>query len=316
MHAERPTRPTRLALLIAAFVVAALLWPTASSATIAIGATSRGSGAHGAGPSDEIAHLSLTGAFTAGNHLRGRALVIHRGETVQFRVAQSDGDGSHHGTDRHSQITLDSAALPGGGHSIHLNSNSAYRVTFTKPGVYSFHWQAAKTDQSRALPTTLTDLVQAALNSVQRWTGQVIVDTGLVTGQAAQEARADSAASGRKHQSGTVAVAGTGSVAGAASAGTGSVAGTASAGTGSVAGTATRPAGPPASGGTSPRIHGPGPLANPPPPAARAPRAVHRAAPAVMPQVATYVFSGLFGFLILGILWMVWVASIRPILGR
>jgi hypothetical protein len=307
MPAERPTRPTRLALLIAAFVVAALLWPTAASATTARGATTRG-----AGPSDEIAQLSLDGALTSGNHLHGRALVIHRGETVQFRIAPSDGEASHHRSGRHSQITLDSAALPGGGHSIPLNSTSAYRVTFTKPGAYSFHWQTAaaqtaRTAHSRGAPTTLTHLVQGVLNNLQRWTGVVLVDAGLGTARAAQEARADSAASGRQHQSGTVAVAGT------ASAGTIAVAGAA---TGPVLGAAKRAAGPPASSGTSPRIHEPARPPNGLPPAARAPRAVHRVAPAAMAPVATYVFSGLFGFLILGILWMLWVASIRPILGR
>ncbi|MDP9092561.1 MAG: hypothetical protein M3N95_06345 [Actinomycetota bacterium] len=262
---------------------------------------------HGAGLWDEIAQLSPTGDLTAtltpAGQLRGRALVVHPGETVQFRVAPSAVEWEHRDGARQGQVTLDSTNLPGGGSSVHLNSDSAYRVTFTKPGVYSFHWQVGAVDQSRTGPEPLSELVRVlgrGVDSVQRWTGLVIVGAGTATERAALEARTDAATTPTGQPSDVAAPpqrptsTATGVLVGA----------------GKSAG-APRPA----SSGVSPLAEGPEPSVNALPPASP-PRTAPHAAAVPMTPVADYVVSGLFGFLILGILWMIWIASIRPILGR
>lgn len=320
-----PARPgsatTRCASSLRAVLVASL-------AAAAAGSWLMSPSAAGAATGDVVARLSLTGIVSPASPWGGSVLAVRPGQTVLFTAGTIPAlDDLHLGKPLGYRVTMSTAGLPGGAHDVHLSTSSTYPVRFADPGVYSLRWTATSLLGGVALNLNQLHSLGIDLNAAEQWSAQVVV-SDHPTKQPLSLALPAISVDAHLPVLGHVItlripslVLAPGKVPPPPGGGGGSNPPPSSGGGGqSPGGSSSGGAG---GGGTPPNAAGLPNAAEQPPAAqsgpgtAAAPSAhPHHASGSTLGSISTYALPILIGVLILGVLWMAWVASIKPILGR
>ncbi|MDP9094041.1 MAG: hypothetical protein M3N95_14200 [Actinomycetota bacterium] len=291
----------------------------------------------GAGAADHAeltARLSLTGLVSTSSPLGGALMWVHPGDTVDFRAGTLFAmDGLNLGDLLGYHVMFDAGGLPGGRQSVWLGTSSSYALTFPKAGVYSLNWQAASLLGPLSLDANQLRSLGLSVNASLQWSAQIVVTasnspTALSLALPQISVHPNLLIVGRLPAITVPAIVlnqarvTTGSGSGGGSGGGFGGSGTAQSGPAPTGHPSQAPATtgvrPPAgvsraldSTPSAPGSTG-GSLSQPPP----RPHAPPLAAPFPQSSFDTFAVDGLIGFLILGGMWILWVVSVRPILGR
>lgn len=225
--------------------------------------------------------LGVTGMVTTAAPHGTWSLSARPGQTLEFLAGFVPGVDSLQGNQALTvQVSMDAPQLSGGAHAKTLTTQSPYRLTLNKPGRYPLNWTVAFVlGHGRKSTVEATRSFNASILVGGSSGGRGLVSPGDARSTPIRSANPP--ASPRNvvttpHQSASRSSA------------------------------ATVPAPAVASTITLPPDTG----------------ATHRANPAAiapLPLAAaadTYLFTGIVGTFVIGFLWLLWVASIRPILGR
>jgi hypothetical protein len=302
--------PGRRALVVAGLAAAVIAPPIVLPA------------AAGASPATVVvARLSLTGIVTSSVPRGGTILAIKPGETVDFRAGTIPLlERTAAGKLVTYRITLDSSGLPGGSRSVRVSTTSPYRLSFRKPGVYALRWQTtvvrSRGDRERKKGKSHDTEVKAQEQS----SAEIVVSNSPVKKSEYIELP-DVSVKVAVPFGALPKITIPGPVINPAS-----VPSVRSTPAGSGASPTPGLGQPPAGGTVSPSgpPHAQGGQVEPKAPPSHTARGPRSAQPSHPPlastlqptPVSTYVFTGIAGFILLGLFWLLWASSIRLVLGR
>ena len=262
-------------------------WVSLAVSTLAVSALALAfSSTASAQPTATPVRLGITGMVTSSAPNGTWTLHARPGQTLDFLAGFVPGlDGIDAKQVVSVRVSMDAEHLPGGAHATVLQTKNPVPLTVHKPGSYPLHW-------------TVEFLVgpghghKTTVEATRTFNAAIHVDAATPVSRPGQVSPGDAQATALRSA--------------APSATVGNV--------------VTTPHQTPRPGGSESAL----PATAPPPTISLAPdsgagRRPNPAAIAPLPLAAaadTYVFTAIVGTFVIGFLWLLWVASIKPILGR
>jgi hypothetical protein len=227
--------------------------------------------------------LGLTGIVTPSAPNGTWTMAAHPGQTIGFLAGLIPGvDHLDLSEDVAVRVSMDSSGLPGGSHSKTLNSHSPYRLVMSKAGAYPVRWTFA---------FVLNHGHKSTVEATRNFDASIVVggsnernSPGLVSPGAVPSRTAAGAGAPSSPAAGATPI---------------TTPHQSAAVTGAPASAPTPTITLPPDTGAS-RHGNPGSIAALP----------------LESSTDTYVFTALVGTVVIGVLWLLWIASIKPILGR